>query len=186
MLIISKNKCVGCGICVSVCPDGMEILDGIARVKYEEADCLGKAVKACPQKAIKEIEQDLLIAVGTDDYKTIKSDDHVGMSKYFQIWKYSKGKLTLKEKRENVKYEEDEGRVHGDPSKAKATSSVLTNIDVLVGRIFGPNIIRLRNKYVCALVREPEIKKAIEIIKENIIEIVEEYNKQERQGIILR
>jgi len=186
MLIVSKNKCVGCGICEIVCPEGMETFDGIARVKYEEAGCLGKVVKACPQKAIKEIKQDLLIAVATDDYKTIKSDDHVGMSKYFQIWKYSKGELTLKEKRENVKYEEDEEMIHGDPGKAKATSSVLSNIDVIVGKIFGPNIVRLRNKYVCAVVREPEIKKVTKIIKENIIEIVEEYNKQERRGIILR
>ncbi len=185
MLIVSKNKCVGCGICESICPEGMEILDGIARVKYEEAGCLGKAVKACPQNAIREIKQDLLIAVGTDDYKTIKSDDHVGMSKYFQIWKYSKGELTLKEKRENVKYKEDEKKVHGDPGKAKATSSVLTNINVIVGKIFGPNIVRLRNKYVCAVVREPEIKKVTKIIKENIIEIIDEKNKKARRGIIL-
>jgi ferredoxin len=182
---VSKNKCVGCGICESICPEGMEVVDGIARVKYNKADCLEKALKACPQKAIKEIEQDLLFAVGTDDYKTIKSDDHFGMSKHYLIYQYSKGNLIFKERRNNFKYKEEEERVHGDPGKAKATSYVLADIDVLVGKMFGPNIVRLKNKYVCAVIREPEIKKATEIIKENINEIIDEKDKKERKGILL-
>jgi len=186
MFHISKNRCVGCGICLNVCPKGIEILNGTARIKNRKADCLKNAATACPQKAIKEIKEELFFAIGTDDNKIIKSDDHVGMSKYFQIWKYSDGDLTLKEKRKNVKYGEDKERVHGDPNKAKATSSVLTDIDVLIGKMFGPNIIRLKNKFVCAVIREPEIKKAIKIIKENINEIIAEKNKKERRGIILK
>ncbi len=186
MIKVFKNKCVGCGICKSVCREGIEIVDGIARIKNSGADCLKNAASACPQKAIKEIEQDLLFAVGTDDNETIKSNDHVGMSKYFQVWAYSEGELTFKEKRENAKYKEENERIHGDPGKAKATSSVLTGIDVLVGKMFGPNIVRLKNKFVCVVVREPEIKKVTEIIKENINEIAEEYDKKERVGIILK
>ena len=64
-------------------------------------------------------------------------------------------------------------------------SSVLRNIDVLVGKMFGPNIARLNDKFVCAVIREPKIEKALKIIKENINEIIEERNKQERKGIIL-
>jgi hypothetical protein len=160
-------------------------LDGRARVKDQNADCLKKAIMVCPQGAIKEIKQNLLFAIGTDDNRTIKSDDDVGMSKYFQMWKYSDGNLAFQEKKENLKYREDETRIHGDPGKAEATTSVLTGIDVIVGKIYGPNIIRMRNKFVCAVIREPEIKKAIEIIKDNINEIVEEYNKKERTGIVL-
>lgn len=186
MINASKNKCVGCGICETVCPEGIEILDGISRIKFENADCLEKAIKACPQNAIRDIREELMFAIGTDDDEVIKQDDHVGMSKYFQVWKYSNGNLTFKEKRENVKYKENEERIHGDPRKAKATSFVLTGIDVLVGKMFGPNIVRLKNKYVCAVIRELEIKKAIEVIKENINEIVDEYKKEERYGIILK
>ncbi len=186
MINISKNKCVGCRICKSACPKGIEILDGRARVKDQNADCLKKAIITCPQGAIREIKQNLLFAVGTDDNKTIKSDDDIGMSKYFQVWEYSDGNLIFRERRENVKYKEDETRIHGDPGKAKATASVLTDIDVIVGKIYGPNIVRMRNKFVCVVIREPEIKKAIEIIKENINEIVEEYDKEERSGIILK
>jgi len=30
---------------------------------------------------------------------------------------------------------------HGDPEKGRATSSVLGNVDVVVGRKFGPNLL---------------------------------------------
>ena len=188
MINISKNKCVGCGICISVCPEAIKMVDGLATIKSENADCLKKAVMVCPQKAIKDIKEELMFAIGTDDNKTIKSDDHMGMSKYFQVWKYSgeNDKFVFQERRKNVKYKEDEERIHGDPGKAEATSSVLAGVDVLVGKMFGPNIVRLKNKFVCAVIRNPEIEKAIEIIKENINEIVEEYNKEEKNGIILR
>ena len=186
MLHISKNKCVGCGICISICPEGVEILNGKAKIKIQNVNCLKNIIMACPQEAIKDIRQKLIFAIGTDDNETIKQDDHVGMSKYFQIWEYSEGDLTFQEKRENVKYKEDEEKIHGDPSKAKAISSALTDVDVLVGKMFGPNIIRLRNKFVCAVIREPGIKKASEIIKENINEIIEEYSKKEKRGIILK
>ena len=186
MINISKNKCIGCGICINVCSKGIEMLDGIARIKDKDENCLMDAIIVCPQRAIKEIKQDLLFAIGTDQDQLIKQNDHVGISKYFQIWKYSNGNLDFKEKRENVKYKEDGERIHGDSDKAKSTTSVLEGIDVLVGKMFGPNIIRLKDKFVCTVIREPKIKKAIEIIKENINEIVEEYDKEKRSGIVLK
>jgi len=51
--------------------------------------------------------------------------------------------------------------------------------------MFGPNILRIKNKFVCVVIREQKIKKAVEIIKDNINEIVEEQEKKERRGIIL-
>ena len=187
MYNISKNQCVGCGICENICSEGIEIKEGIARIKDYSTKCLEKAVKACPQKAIKDITQDLFFAIGTDDNKTIKPDDHIGMSRYFQIWHYSSsnGNLVLRETRDNPKYAEDETRVHGDPNKEKAVSSVLGNVDVLVGKMFGPNIVRLKRKYVCAVVRDSNIETALELIKANINEITDEYIKDERKGIIL-
>ena len=185
MFNISKNKCVGCELCRNICPEIIELVDGVAVIKEQNEECLSKAVKVCPQRAIKEINQDLVFAIGTDDNEKIKSDDHVGMSNYFQIWRYSQGELSFQEKRENVKYKEDETRIHGDPGKAEATASALKGVDVLVGKMMGPNIVRLSSKFVPVITREPEIKKSVEMIKTNINEIVEEYEKEERHGIIL-
>jgi len=189
MMNISKNRCVGCGICESDCPAGSIFVDvekGIALFDKNKCIDCGLCIQNCPQDAIRDIVEELTIAIGTDNEKIIKPDDHIGMSRYFQLWKYSNGELIFKETRENAKYAEDEARTHGDPGKAKATASVLKNVDVLVGKIMGPNIKILKNKFVTVIIREPEIEKAIDIIRENINEIFEEKEKTERKGLILK
>ncbi len=184
---VSINKCIGCGICERECKtDAISIKDGIAVIDEEKCVSCGTCIKVCPQNAIKKIEESLVIAIGTDDGKMVKSDNHVGMSKYFQIWEYSNGELSFREERGNAKYEEDESKTHGDPGKAKATTSVLNGVDLLVGKIIGPNIAIIKDKFVCAVVREPAIEQAVRLIKENINEIVEEKNKKERKALILK
>lgn len=186
MINISRNKCVGCGICITYCPvDAISINNGVAEVDHDKCILCRSCIEECSQNAIREITEELLFAIGTDDGEKIKSDDHVGMSRYFQVYKYSGGEFHLEEKRENSKYKEDEERIHGDPEKAKATASSLKNIDVLVGKMFGPNIERLKNRFVCAVVREESIEQAIRIMNENINEIIEEKNKADKNGIIL-
>ena len=63
MIKIDKNKCTGCGICESICPSGIEMVDGKAKIKNENVDCLKKAADACPRNAI------LLNGENSDDKK---------------------------------------------------------------------------------------------------------------------
>ncbi len=188
MINISKNKCLGCEACISKCPTNAISInnDGFAVINKNKCIDCGICVKNCSQNAIKEIKETVLFAIGTDNEKMIKSDNHVGMSKFYQIWKYSDGKLTFKEKRENIKYKENESKIHGDPKKAEKVVSVLKKVDVIVGKIFGPNIIQLKNKFVPVVIRELNIKKAVKIIEENINEIIEEKNKKEKVGLVLK
>ena len=126
-----------------------------------------------------------LIAFGTDDGKNL-NNDHVGMAKYFYIYEFSNGTKQFVERRENVHLKGDES-MHGDPEKAKATSSVLEGVDVLVGKKFGPNLPRLVRKFVCVLVKTITITSAIDAIHNNMGRIVEEKNKQaDRKHIVLK
>jgi len=127
-----------------------------------------------------------LIAFGTDDGKNL-NNDHVGMAQYYYVYEFSNGRDKLVEKRENTRFAGDETMKHGDPEKAKATSSVLKGVDVLVGRKFGPNLPRLIRKFVCVLVRTNTITSAIGAIHNNMDRIAEERNKEEgRKHIVLK
>jgi len=55
-LKIDKNKCIGCGSCVSLCPKVFQLdKDGKAKVKNEKGDSkenIQRAIDACPAGAI--------------------------------------------------------------------------------------------------------------------------------------
>jgi len=52
MVKIDKDKCMGCGACESVCPKGFGMIDGKAKIKDENANCINEAVSVCPVNAI--------------------------------------------------------------------------------------------------------------------------------------
>ena len=52
MATIDKEKCIGCGACVSACPKGFGLSDGKAHVKDSKAKCIKEAIDSCPVDAI--------------------------------------------------------------------------------------------------------------------------------------
>lgn len=56
MVKVDKEKCIGCGLCSSICSDVFEMDDeGKAQVKANadmEKECVKKAEKQCPVEAI--------------------------------------------------------------------------------------------------------------------------------------
>ena len=58
-LQVDKNKCLGCGMCVSLCPVVFELKNGKSQIKEKAAlekykDCIKEAAENCPAGAIKE------------------------------------------------------------------------------------------------------------------------------------
>ena len=45
---------------------------------------------------------------------------------------------------------------------------------MVVSKIFGPNIKRIKKKFVCILIKEKSIESGIEIIKKNLLAITEQ------------
>ncbi len=52
MIKVNQDECIGCGICANLCPQGIEIVEGKARIIDEDAECLKDAASACPRGAI--------------------------------------------------------------------------------------------------------------------------------------
>ncbi len=52
MVTVNQDTCIGCGLCVSICPDGFEMKDGKAHAK-KKAACSKDAAESCPVEAIK-------------------------------------------------------------------------------------------------------------------------------------
>jgi len=52
---VDREKCIGCGACVAVCPDSFEMFEGKAREKVKEVKkitCEQDAAEGCPVMAI--------------------------------------------------------------------------------------------------------------------------------------
>lgn len=52
---VDKEKCIGCGACVSICPSSFEMFEGKAREKQKEVKkitCEKDAAESCPVSAI--------------------------------------------------------------------------------------------------------------------------------------
>ena len=81
---------------------------------------------------------------------------------------------------------EEEEDVQADPKKAKSIGKLLKQeqVQILVSKIFGPNIKRIKKKFVCILMKENSIKNGAEIIKNNLPTITEEWGKGEARNFL--
>jgi Fe-S-cluster-containing hydrogenase component 2 len=53
MFQVDKEKCVGCGVCIDVCPVGaIAMVKDKARIDGSKCVDCGRCVQACPQEAI--------------------------------------------------------------------------------------------------------------------------------------
>ncbi|MDP2925485.1 MAG: ferredoxin [Nanoarchaeota archaeon] len=57
MVIVDRNKCIGCGACSSICDKVFEMKEGKAQVKKGQEKttlpCAKEAAESCPVEAIK-------------------------------------------------------------------------------------------------------------------------------------
>ncbi len=55
---VDKQKCLGCKVCIRLCPEVFELKDGKSKVKEKvdfkkHKDCIKKVIDSCPVEAIK-------------------------------------------------------------------------------------------------------------------------------------
>ena len=123
-------------------------------------------------------------AFATDDGKRF-NNRHFGDADRYAIYEIGKDGYRFVEKIENSSTEES-GEVHADPEKARSVASLLLERDVntAVSRIFGPNIKRMRKRFVCLLMDDMPLEKAAELVREHFEAIEVEWQKGEERGHI--
>ena len=114
------------------------------------------------------------VAFATDNGKTFMGR-HFGDADFYDIYEIDGNKANFIKRIDNTVDEEEE--VHADPQKAKGISKLLLdeNVNVVVSKIFGPNIKRIKKKFVCIVVKDEEIEEGINKICTNIEKIYNEW-----------
>ena len=117
------------------------------------------------------------IACGTDDGINFTSE-HFGSAKFYLIYRFNleTGEISKVEERENTSVEEEK---HGDPKKAQSIAGLMKDIQVLVAFVMGPNIVRMRKKFIPIISREKNIKISLGKLKTRLENIKRELAKEE-------
>ncbi|MHA1521325.1 MAG: hypothetical protein ACTSVZ_04680 [Promethearchaeota archaeon] len=118
----------------------------------------------------------ITLAVGVLDDEGLFPNDHFGESKKFLIYQYdiSSRKLNLLKSVTNTSPEE---QMHGDPVKARGISSIIGDVDCILGHVVGKNVLRMRKKYVIILSPLFDVKTALSLFPLYIDRILEEKAK---------
>lgn len=126
-----------------------------------------------------------ITAFATDD-GTNYITRHFGDADYYDIYDLSEKECIFIKRIKNGHFEEE---FDGDPKKAGNISKILLKegVGVVVSKAFGPNINRIKKKFVCILSNELEIKKTFDKIQKIIPNIIKEWeNGEERTYLNLR
>ncbi len=125
-------------------------------------------------------------AFATGDGKSF-TNRHFGDNDYYYIYDISKTESRFIKRINNTAATIEE-KVHADPAKAKGVTWLLKeeNVKVVVSKVYGPNIKRIRKNFVCVLMNNT-ISDSINIIKKNFKVILDEWEKgEERKHINLK
>jgi len=128
--------------------------------------------------------KNIITAFATDDGQTFMNR-HFGDAKSFNIYEINSTKDTFLKTIPNSIEEEDED-IHADPNKAKGIAGLLKKeqVQVVVSKVFGPNLKRIKKKFVCIITKEETISNSINNIKKNMNLIIEEWEKGETRSFI--
>jgi len=131
------------------------------------------------------MEMNLVFALATDDGETLV-ERHFGDALKYQLYLYDEEKFRLIKTIENVVEEESDIK-GGDPVKASNMKSMLISEQVtcIVGHQIGPNILRMKKKFVAIVSRSRNINEVLNKIGLDIGKVVELWESGENRDYLV-
>jgi predicted Fe-Mo cluster-binding NifX family protein len=125
---------------------------------------------------------EFIVAFSTNDGKTY-IDKHSGDARFFDVYKISETETAFLKRIENTSPEE---KKHADPEKAKGIGRLLKKegVQVLVSKIFGPNIKRMKKQFVCIMMNDDTLTESLKKLQERLPEIQAEWEAGEERKIL--
>lgn len=126
----------------------------------------------------------LLAAVSTDDGKTM-INRHFGDADKFLIYQITPEKAEFLKVIENTTEEEND-EVHADPRKAGNIARLLKQekVQVVVSRVFGPNLKRIKQHFVCVITNAPTVSDSIALLQKNMEKLDWEWQLGEQRSFL--
>ena len=122
------------------------------------------------------------VAAATDDGTTFVAR-HFGDAQHYGVYEVSRQGIRFLRLVTN-KTAEEQG--HADPEKARSVAAILQDegVQVALTEAFGPNLKRIKSKFVCVLAGHHEITAGLEQVRRNFNEVVTEWKKGEQRDFL--
>jgi len=127
----------------------------------------------------------LITAFATDDGESF-IDRHFGDANFYDIYEISASGVQLLKRIDNTTEDDEDEEGHGDPVKAQGVTGMLKKegVSMSVSRVFGPNLKRIKKKFLCIIVKEGSIEDSIIKLQDTFPALFEEWSKGEERNFI--
>ena len=126
--------------------------------------------------------ESLIIAAATDDGENFIGR-HFGDAGYYKLYRLTPEKAEFIKKITNISEKE---RMHADPVKAQGVMEMLKEetVQIAVSKVFGPNIKRIKKKFVCVLTNADSIKEVLIVLQKQFSRLTQEWEAGEIRTVI--
>lgn len=110
-----------------------------------------------------------LVAIATDDGTNL-IPRHFGDARYYDIYSVGPSGHTFVT-RINNRAADMEEESHADPRKAKGVAGQLKEhkVGIVASKVFGPNVRRIKESFICVLLSLPDIPSSLDRIHEELL-----------------
>ncbi len=127
----------------------------------------------------------LITAFATDNGESF-IDRHFGDAEFYDIYEISEDEVKFIKRINNSTEDDDDKEGHGDPVKAQGVTGMLKKegVNMAVSRVFGPNLKRIKKKFLCILVGKTSIEESLKILQKRFPSLLDEWNAGEERTFI--